>query len=152
MSSVTTLCYIEKDGRYLMLLRNKKKADPNKNKWIGIGGRIEEGETPKECVKREAYEETGFVLSDPKYRGIVYFSDGQNEETMHLYTCSNFTGTLKECDEGELKWVDKKDIYGLNLWEGDKIFLELLETESSFFEVWLKYDKDVLVDSEVKIH
>ncbi len=142
----TTLCYLEHDGKYLMLHRTKKKNDDNKNKWIGVGGKIEEGETPEECLVREVFEETGLSLKSFVFRGIVHFRSGYfaNEE-MYLYTSDDFLGEIKECDEGELAWVLKEDVLSLNLWEGDKIFLEKLMTDSSFFELSLFYEKDNLI-------
>ena len=128
----TTLCYIEKDGKYLMLHRIKKKNDLNQDKWIGIGGKFEDKESPEDCVIREALEETGLHLTSPLYRGIVTFvSDQYETEWMHLFTATEFTGKLKECDEGVLEWVDKEFLYSLPMWEGDKIFLKLLEISRS---------------------
>ena len=123
----TTLCYIEKDGQYLMLYRIKKKIDINKGKWIGVGGHCEEGESPDECVIRETREETGLQLHQAKARGLVTFISNQWEtEYMHLFTADDFDGELIECNEGELAWIDKDKIMELPLWEGDKIFLKLL--------------------------
>ena len=145
----TTLCYIEKDGKYLMLHRTKKENDENKDKWIGIGGKLEEGESPEEAAVREAYEETGLRLFSPVYRGIVTFvSEKWGTEYMHLFTCDSFEGDIKEnCDEGELLWIDKKELLSCNLWEGDKIFLELIDDKSTpFFSLKLCYDEeDILV-------
>lgn len=147
----TTLCYIEKDNKYLMLHRTKKENDMNKDKWIGIGGKLEEGETPLDCVMREAMEETGLTLHKPVYRGIIYFRNSYYyDEDMYLFTCNDFSGTLKECDEGNLEWVDKDKIYSLPLWEGDKIFLEALVRDDRFFELTLNYEKDTLISHEMK--
>ena len=138
---ITTLCYIEKEASYLMLHRVKKENDINKDKWIGVGGHFEYGESPDECLLREVYEETGLTLTDYTPRGIVTFIYGENVvEYMHLYTASDFTGTLKECDEGELVWVKKKEVPGLPIWEGDKIFLRLLEESEHYFSLKLVYD------------
>lgn len=146
----TTLCYIEKDDQYLMLLRNKKKIDENKGKWIGIGGKFEEGESPDECLVREVYEETGLKLERYQFRGIVTFvSDEWGTQYMHLYTASAFSGTMKECDEGELRWIPKSEILSLNLWEGDRAFLiPLLKAESSLLFLKLVYQGDKLVAIE----
>lgn len=147
----TTLCYIEKDHKYLMLHRTKKENDMNKDKWIGIGGKIEKDETPSECIIREAYEETNLVLHSPVYRGIIYFRNSYYyDEDMYLFTCSDFSGEIKECDEGNLEWVDKDKIYTLPLWEGDKIFLEALACDNRFFELTLNYNKDTLISYELK--
>ena len=139
----TTLCYIEKDNKYLMLHRVKKEKDINKDKWIGIGGKFEEGETAEQCVLREAFEETGLTLKKFSYRAeILFCPDTPIEETMHLFTASEFEGELKrECDEGELCWIDKDKMYDLPHWEGDRIFLELIEDENyPFFKMTLCYD------------
>lgn len=150
----TTLCYIEKDSSYLMLHRVKKQNDLNKDKWIGIGGKFEEGESPEDCVFREAMEETGLSLNHPEYRGIVTFvSDdakhGRITEFMHLFWCGNFAGNLKECDEGNLEWVPKEKINKLPHWKGDEIFLDLLDREKHpdqlFFSLKLEY-----VEGELK--
>lgn len=144
-SPMTTLCYVEKEEGYLMLHRVSKKNDVNKDKWIGIGGHFEEGESPEECLLREAYEETGLTLTSWKFRGIVTFSqEGYGTEYMCLYTADGFTGELKECDEGVLEWVKKDQLLNLNLWEGDKIFLKLLKENAPFFSLKLTYEGDVL--------
>lgn len=147
----TTLCYIEKDNNYLMLHRTKKVGDCNHDKWIGIGGKIEEGETPTECILREAYEETGLTLNTVTFRGVVYFrNDFYPDEDMYLFTSSDFSGTIKECDEGDLEWIDKDDLYNLTLWEGDKIFLDALRRDNRTFELTLNYSKDKLISHEIK--
>ncbi|MBQ7226260.1 MAG: 8-oxo-dGTP diphosphatase [Clostridia bacterium] len=141
----TTLCYIERDGKYLMLHRSSKKNDGSQGKWMGIGGHFEEGESPYECVVREVKEETGFKLISPQYRAVVTFdSDEYESEQMHLFTCCEFTGKLIDCNEGDLHWIDKKEVKSLNMWNGDLIFLELLETEKSFFSLKLKYKGEEL--------
>lgn len=143
----TTLCHIEQDGKYLMLHRIKKKNDLNQDKWVGIGGKFEEKESPEECNAREVYEETGLTLYDAKYRGVVTFvSDKWESELMHLFTAASFSGELIDCDEGELCWVDKKSIYSLPLWQGDKIFLKLLENNDfPFFSLKLEYKGEELI-------
>ena len=146
MSKQTTLCYIENEGCYLMLHRVKKEQDENKDKWIGIGGKFEEGESPEECVLREAKEETGLILTDYKYRGIVTFvSDVWPCEYMHLFTATGFEGELKECDEGVLEWLPKDKLYDLPMWAGDRIFLELLDKDVPFFSLKLVYEGERLV-------
>ena len=146
MERLSTLCYIEQDGKYLMLHRTVKKNDVNKDKWIGVGGHFEHGESPEECLLREVKEETGYTLTSWKYRGIVTFVYGEDTvEYMSLYTADRFTGEPIECDEGELEWVDKKNIPALELWEGDKIFFRLLDMEREFFSLKLVYNRsDVL--------
>ncbi len=146
----TTLCYIEKDEKYLTLHRTKKEHDPNKNNWLGVGGKIEKGETPDECVVREVREETGLELKSYEYRGKIYFySDVYDDEIMYLYTATSFTGKMIVCNEGDLAWVDKKNILDLNLWEGDQVFLKrLLKEDERTFELKLYYEGDKLINVE----
>lgn len=149
----TTLCYIEKDGCYLMLLRNKKEVDENKGKWIGVGGKFEEGESPEECLLRETREETGLTLLSYKLRAIVTFvSDEWGCEYMHLFTADQFEGELTPCNEGELRWIPKNQILDLNLWEGDRPFLKLLFEDGPFFTMKLCYQGDELIDIQTKIY
>ena len=176
-NNLTTLCYIEKDNKYLMLHRTKKKQDVNQDKWIGIGGHFEPGESPEECLLREAKEETGLTLKEWKFRGIVTFTfrtpklwqaeqndreifhkqgkfvDGNvvqaDMEYMCLYTASAYEGELIECNEGELEWIDKEDVYRLPIWEGDKIFFRLFEQRSDFFSLKLDYIGEKLVNAVV---
>lgn len=137
----STLCHIERDGKYLMLHRTVKENDVNKDKWIGVGGHFEYGESPEECLLREVKEETGYTLTSWRFRGIVTFVYGEDiVEYMSLFTADGFTGTLIACDEGELEWVDKKDVTSLNIWEGDRIFLKLMAEEYPFFSMKLVYD------------
>ena len=142
----TTLCYIEKENKYLMLHRTSKKKDGNKDKWIGVGGHFEKGESPEECLLREVKEETGLELTSYQFRGIVTFiSDEWPDEYMCLYTADRYTGDIGNCDEGELVWVEKGKIMDLNIWEGDKIFLKLLTENQPFFSLKLEYKGDKLV-------
>ena len=143
----SSLIYLENSrGEYLMLHRVKKKNDINHDKWIGVGGGFEHGESPEECALRETREETGLTLTDCRFRGIVTFDcEGQETLYMHLFTASGWTGELTDCDEGELEWVPKEKVYDLPIWEGDKIFFRLLEEERPFFSLKLSYDRgDVL--------
>lgn len=144
----STLCYIEQNGCYLMLHRIKKENDLNQDKWIGVGGKFEDKESPEECMLREVREETGLTLTDYRYRGIVTFvSDRWETEYMHLFTADGFTGTLAECDEGVLEWVEKSRLGELNLWEGDHIFLRLLAEEAPFFSLKVVYEGERLVET-----
>ena len=141
----TTLCYLLQGDQVLLLHRVKKENDLNHDKWIGIGGKFEEGESPEECLLREAWEETGLTLTDYQYRGIVTFVSNEWEgEYMHLYTATGWTGALKECNEGVLEWVSREKMKELPQWEGDKIFLRLLEEEAPFFSLKLSYEGDRL--------
>ena len=144
---VSTLCYIEDNGKYLMLLRNKKQKDVNIGKWIGVGGRVEAGESPEECVCREVLEETGLTITAYKMRGILTFSSvGWEDEYIFVFTSDAYSGELKECDEGELRWIDKAEIMSLNLWEGDRLFLKDILDGGSFFSMRLSYKGDRLID------
>lgn len=142
----TTLCYIENErGDYLMLHRVKKENDCNRDKWIAVGGKFEDGESPEECVLRETLEETGLTLTDWRYRGIVTFvSDRWETEYMHLFTATGWTGRLHECDEGVLEWVSREQFRGLPQWEGDRIFLRLIEEDAPFFSLKLRYEGEHL--------
>ena len=142
----STLCYLERGDQYLMLHRVKKKGDLNHDKWIGVGGKFEEGESPEDCILRETREETGLTLTAYRYRGLVTFvSDQAPPEDMHLFTATEWTGTPHPCDEGDLAWIGKRALRELPMWEGDRIFLRLLEEETPFFSLKLKYEGDRLV-------
>lgn len=147
---LTTLCYIEKDDKYLMLHRVKKENDLNHDKWVGVGGKFEPDETPEECMLREVREETGLTLTKYRFRAILTFlSDEWETEYIHLYTASEFTGTLLECDEGNLEWIPKSEIDKLKLWEGDKIFFKLLRETEDFFSLKLRYEGEKLVETKL---
>lgn len=147
---LTTLCYIEKDNKYLMLHRVKKENDLNHDKWVGVGGKFEPDETPEECMLREVQEETGLTLTRYQFRAILTFlSDEWETEYIHLYTASEFTGTLSECDEGNLEWIPKSEIDKLKLWEGDKIFFQLLRETEDFFSLKLRYEGEKLVETKL---
>ena len=141
MVGLSTLCYIERDGKYLMLHRTVKENDVNQDKWIGVGGHFEADESPEECLLREVKEETGYTLTSYRFRGLVTFVSGNGvTEYMSLFTADGFEGESIPCDEGELEWVDIAKIQKLNIWEGDKIFLWLLAEEHPFFSLKLVYD------------
>ena len=142
---MTTLCYLERDSEYLMLHRTKKEGDENRDKWIGVGGKFEPGESPEDCLLREVREETGLTLTAWRYRGLVTFvSDVWPCEYMHLFTADAWTGEERPCDEVELRWISKEALYGLTLWEGDRIFLRLLDSDRPFFSLKLCYAGDRL--------
>lgn len=145
----TSLCYIERGNEYLMLHRVKKTVDENRDKWIGLGGKFEEGESPEDCVQREVREESGLTLLSWRYRGIVTFvSDEWGTEYMHLFTSDDYSGELlPDCDEGKLEWIDKCRLLSLPIWEGDKLFLRLLDTDEPFFSLKLRYQGDKLAES-----
>ena len=146
---MTTLCYIERDGCYLMLHRVRKQNDENKDKWIGVGGHFEDGESPEDCVRRETLEETGLTLTDARYRGLITFvNDLYPTEYMHLFTATGFTGELTDCDEGVPEWIRKEDLYSLPMWEGDRIFLRLIDDPlQPFFSLKLVYHGDRLLEA-----
>ena len=150
---LSTTCYLEKDGKYLMLYRDKKESDMNEGKWLGVGGKFEPGESPEDCMRREIWEETGFTVRRWRYRGLVTFvSDRWETEYMHLFTATGYTGTmLTDCDEGELAWIDKKALLALPLWEGDKLFLRLLDEGAPFFSLKLVYEGERLVSSSLNV-
>ena len=144
----TTLCYLERGDEYLMLHRTKKKNDENHDKWIGVGGKFEANESPEDCMRREILEETGLTVTDYRYRGIVTFvSDLYETEYMHLFTVTGWTGEARECDEGELAWIKKQKLFDLTLWQGDRIFLELLQKDVPFFSLKLTYRGDELIEA-----
>jgi 8-oxo-dGTP diphosphatase len=145
----TTLCYLERGGKTLMLHRVKKELDENKDKWIGIGGKFEEGESPEDCLLREVREETGLTLTAWRYRGIVTFvSDEWGTEYMHLFTADAWEGRLRDdCDEGVLEWIEREKLTELPIWEGDRIFLRLLDQDAPFFSLKLRYEGDRLAEA-----
>ena len=144
---LTTLCYIERDGAYLMLHRTKKEHDQSHDKWLGVGGKFEDGESPEECMLREVKEETGLTLTDYQFRGIVTFvSDEWETEYMYLFTADGFEGTVCECREGTLEWIPKEKVLDLKLWEGDKLFLERLNGSRDFFSLKVEYQGEKLIN------
>ena len=150
---VSTLCYLEKDNKYLMLLRNKKEKDVNEGKWIGVGGKCEKGENPEECVIRETFEETGIKLESLKMRGVMTFaSEGWEDEYIFVYTSDKFSGHITECNEGELAWIDKNKIMDLNLWDGDRIFLDIMINSDKLFSIKLSYKGDDIVDKQLYVY
>ena len=142
----TTLCYLEQDGCYLMLHRVKKKNDVNKDKWIGVGGKFEPGEGALACAMREVLEETGYTMDHPRYRAMVdFYCPPWQPERMHLYTCDAFSGTPHPCNEGDLVWVPRDQVQALPIWQGDKIFFDLLDRDAPFFHLELFYQGEALV-------
>ncbi len=145
---MTTLCYPERNGKYLMLHRTKKVHDENHDKWIGIGGKFEDRESPEDCMKRELLEETGLTATDYEYLGIITFvSDRWETEYMHLFRINDWTGEMIDCDEGELAWIDKNELLSLPMWEGDRIFLSLMEEHVPFFSLKLTYCGEELTEA-----
>ena len=152
-AKLTTLCYIEKEESYLMLHRVKKVNDENHDKWIGVGGKFEYGESPEECLLREVKEETGLTLKKYQFRGLVTFvSNEWGTEYMHLFTATEYEGEMKECEEGELVWVPKEEIPNLKLWEGDKVFFRLLDETKNIFSLKLRYEGEDLVETVTQIY
>lgn len=145
----STCIYLIHEGQWLMLYRNRKKKDVNAGKYIGVGGKIEPGETPRECAVREVREETGLHMLHPVYRGTVYFeSPDQEDEKIWIYTCTDYDGNLHACNEGTLEWVPVNQILNLDLWDGDRIFLKkLLFHEPEKFCLCLSYDKNGILQS-----
>lgn len=151
----TTLCYIKQNNAYLMLHRTKKIGDPNAGKWIGIGGHMEDGESPEECVVREVREETGLILKEYRYRALVTFtSDLYGTEYMHLFTADKFEGSITDnCEEGELEWIESDKIMELPMWEGDRMFIPLIkDDDTGFFSMKLIYESDKLVDCDLYMY
>ena len=144
----TTLCYIRRGDEVLLLHRVKKEHDENHDKWVGVGGKLEPGESPEDCLLRETREETGLTLTDWRYRGLVTFvSDEWGTEYMHLYTAAGFTGELKSCDEGDLVWLPWETLPTLPIWEGDRVFLRLIDEDAPFFSLKLRYEGEALVEA-----
>lgn len=144
----TTLCYLERGDEYLMLHRVKKENDLNRDKWVGVGGKFEDGESPEECLLRETREETGLILTEYRYRGLVTFvSDRWPTEYMHLFTATGWTGEQIVCNEGDLEWIKKKDLRTLPMWKGDVLFLDLLERDAPFFSLKLRYEGENLAQA-----
>ena len=147
---LTTICYIEKDDSYLMLHRTKKQNDQSHDKWLGVGGKFEKDESPDECMLREVKEETGLTLESFRLRGVMTFvSDVWETEYMFIYTADEFEGELAECSEGDLQWIKKTEVMNLKLWEGDKIFFDLLERDCGFFSLKLVYNIEDILKSAV---
>ncbi len=148
----TTLCYLENHrGEYLMMHRVKKERDVNRDKWVGVGGKLEENESPDQCLLREVREETGVTLERFRFRGVVTFlSDGWEGEYMYLFTADRWSGEFRtDCPEGELEWVSKDRVPELPIWEGDKLFFRLLEEDRPAFLLTLAYEGDRLVRAEL---
>lgn len=149
-----TLCYLTKNNKTLMLHRIKKQNDVHEGKWIGLGGKIEENETPEECMLREVFEEAGIYITDYIFRGTLTYPNFLEGNTWNIfvYTAFDYSGEIKTCDEGELKWVDNNDIFKLNLWEGDKVFLKWLYSDNRFFSAKFLNSKSMDMSYTVKFY
>ncbi|AOT69066.1 NUDIX hydrolase [Geosporobacter ferrireducens] len=150
---LSTICYIEQGDQYLMLHRIKKENDVHHGKWIGLGGKMETGETPEECIIREVKEESGLTIHAPVLKGILTFPKFKDDEDWYvfLFTANRFTGKIIESAEGVLQWVDKKEVLNLDLWEGDRLFLQWME-ENKFFSGKIIYEKGCLIKSKVNFY
>lgn len=147
-----TVCYIEKDDEILMLYRNKKKNDINKGKWLGVGGHIEEGESPYECVVREIKEETGLEVKKVRARGFITFIYDGNVDYIHVFSTTEFSGKLIECDEGDLEWIKREDILNLNIWESDRYLLsKIVNKEYDYFMMTSKFKNMKLIEQKIEI-
>ena len=142
----TVTCYLIRGDEFLLLYRNKKKNDFNKGKYIGVGGHIELGETPSEAINREVKEETNFDIVNKDLRALIIFYFDEFEEHMYLYTCKDFKGEMKECDEGTLRWVNINEFKNIPMWEGDKYFIEPLINNEPYFEMSFLYKGDKLLE------
>ena len=151
---MTTLCYIEKDNNYLMLHRTKKENDINNGKWIGVGGKLEKGETPQECAVREILEETGLRVNKPVLKGIITFPDftPDNDWYTYVFKATEFEGELIDCDEGTLEWVPYEQVLSKPTWEGDHTFLSWILEDKPFFSAKFSYKGDKLVESHVDFY
>lgn len=150
---VSTSCYIEKDSKTLMLHRIKKENDVHFGKWVGLGGKIEEGESPEECIIREVFEESGLIIKNPKLKGILTFPKFKDNEDWYvfLYTASDFSGDIIDCSEGVLKWVENARMLDLNLWEGDRLFLDWMK-KYKLFSGKIIYEDGQLKDYSLVVH
>lgn len=148
----STVCYLIRDGKWLMLLRNKKQHDLNYGKWIGLGGKLKKNETPYECMVREVTEETGYLVQSAQYCGVIHFHYNYHEdEEIYVYQSNDYVGTLQECNEGTLAYISQNEVLDLELWEGDRIFLEKMFRNEIPFSIRLYYDEnETLIKSEVK--
>ena len=144
----TVQVYIKKGNSYLLLYRNKKKNDMSEGKWLAPGGHVEIGESIEEAARRETKEETGLFIHSQKLCGEVHFVNDDYEEMMYIFLTEDFSGQLIECNEGELKWISIKDMYSLPMWEGDKAYLPLLEKNSPYFKLKIRYKNKTFVDAE----
>ncbi len=138
---LATLCYVQNDTHTLMLHRNKKENDTHRGKWNGLGGKLEAGETPEECVIREVYEESGLTIIQPQLKGLITFPmfDGRDDWYVFMFTARQYSGELIDSSEGTLQWIENEKVLELNLWEGDRIFIPWL-AKKHFFSAVFEYE------------
>ncbi len=150
---LATLCYVRRNGRTLMLHRLKKAGDIHAGRWNGLGGKFEPGESPEHCAVREVREESGLVVRRPELKGVLTFPRFARDEDWYVFVfvCRDFTGELIDSPEGVLRWVDDRDLLGLNLWPGDRLFLPLLDQPGIFSGRFVYEDGD-LVSHELAMH
>ena len=154
MVKLATICYIDNGKKFLLLHRNKKPNDVHAGKWIGVGGKLEKGETPQECAVREIFEETGLRVNKPVLKGIITFPDftPDNDWYTYVFKATEFEGELIDCDEGTLEWVPYEEILSKSTWEGDYTFLSWILEDKPFFSAKFSYKGDKLVESHVDFY
>jgi len=152
MIILATLCYVKRDGRTLMVYRNKKANDIHEGKWNGLGGKFDAAESPEECVLREVHEESGLSIQNPKLCGLIMFPNFmENDWYVFVFTATEFTGDLIDSPEGQLEWIKDEELTRLNLWESDHIFFPWIE-RGNFFSAKFVYEGVKLMGHEVVFH
>ena len=148
---LSVLCYIQRNGKTLMLHRIKKEKDIHHGKWNGLGSKMEPNESPENAVEREVLEESGLVIEDPQLKGVITYPQTNNDEEwiVFVFTANKFTGKLIECNEGNLEWIKDSKVKDLYMWKGDYLFLPLLK-KKGFFSGKITYDKENIVEAKFK--